>query len=216
MINYNNTAIEAVNNGTDTPDAFYSGSKLIATSEWVGTDAWRGYTKIVPASGYKEVEASWLTGNWDDAPAGHSESEIQKQLEELEKKHGNVHVIFAPTSNVFSTSYAVIVRDNKQKIDNGKPYGHRTRIFIDPDGSYKVRYHATFVVEYNAKTSTYTLNSGGWLTRTTKDRINRKLPVGYYIQQRNFEWYLVTPHGTYDFKDHMQVNTSKEVVTYEK
>jgi hypothetical protein len=46
MIYYDTTAIDAVNNGTDTPDAFYHKSTLIAVSEYVHTDGWRGYTKI--------------------------------------------------------------------------------------------------------------------------------------------------------------------------
>ena len=35
-----------------------------------------------------------------------------------------------------------------------------------------------------------TLNSGGYRTPTTKDRLNRFLPLGYRVVQRNFNWIL--------------------------
>ena len=46
--------------------------------------------------------------------------------------------------------------------------------------------------------SVVTLNSGGYRTVTTKDRMNRFLPLGYRIVQRNFNWILQvleTPDG---------------------
>jgi hypothetical protein len=61
MIYYDTTAIDAVNNGTDTPDAFYHKSTLIAVSEYVHTDGWRGYTKIKPVQGYKRLD-DWRLG----------------------------------------------------------------------------------------------------------------------------------------------------------
>lgn len=110
MIYQNTTAIDAVNNGVDTPDDFYHKSTLIATSKYIATDGWRGYTKIIPEAGYKELDSDWVTGDWDDAPAGNSSSDVDSKLKELEKQYGDIHVIFTPTSNVFSTSYAVIVK----------------------------------------------------------------------------------------------------------
>tara|TARA_R100001594_G_scaffold16478_4_gene33952 strand:+ start:19900 stop:20325 length:426 start_codon:yes stop_codon:yes gene_type:complete len=38
--------------------------------------------------------------------------------------------------------------------------------------------------------SVITLNTGGYRTVTTKDRINRFLPIGYRVIQRNFNWIL--------------------------
>jgi signal peptidase I len=206
MIEYNNTAIEAVNSGTDTPDAFYLRSTLVATSKWISTDGWRGYTKIVPEPGFKEVEASWLTGDWSDAPAGHSESEVEAKIEALEAEYGDVVVIFAPTSNVFSTSYAVIVRDKSTPLAKGKNVGHKTKLFEEADGSWRVKYHATDVISFNAKDQSYTLNSGGWLTKTTKERINQYLPGDSYISQKNFEWTVHYEGESIPFEDGMVLN----------
>jgi hypothetical protein len=114
MIYVDNSAIEAVNAGEDTPERFYNrAGELIAKSRWVSTDAWRGYTEIVPARGFIAVDDSWVTGDWSDAPAGHSNSEVNQKIQALEAKHGDLWVIYAPTSNVFSTSYAVIARNNR-------------------------------------------------------------------------------------------------------
>jgi len=48
----------------------------IARVQYVQTDGWRGYYKATPIkkNGYKVLHddniAGWLTGEWDDAPAG--------------------------------------------------------------------------------------------------------------------------------------------------
>lgn len=34
------------------------------------------------------------------------------------------------------------------------------------------------------------LNNGGWETKITKDRINRALPSGYKLVQRDHNWYI--------------------------
>lgn len=206
MIIQDSTAIEAVNSGIDTPDAFYFKSKLIATSKWIRTDGWRGYTAIVPEPGFKEVDSDWMTGNWDDAPSGHSETEVETKLKELEKQYGLVYIIFAPTSNVFSTSYCVIVKDPETPERKGKTVAHKTKLFTEEDGSYIVQYHATEVFKYDAKAKTYTLNSGGWKTKTTKERINQYLAPGF-ISQKNFEWTVHFNGDSIPFEDGMVIKT---------
>ena len=49
------------------------------------------------------------------------------------------------------------------------------------------------------------LDSGGHRTVTTKDRINRFLPLGYRLFQKNWNWYVETPSGTIDFVDGMEI-----------
>jgi len=57
---------------------------------------------------------------------------------------------------------------------------------IDSD-SIGVQLHNTIVVTIH-KDGTYTLNSGGWQTVTTKQRINEYCPVR--VNQRKFQWYV--------------------------
>lgn len=52
-----------------------------------------------------------------------------------------------------------------------------------------VRLHSTYVVRFNADGTTR-LDSGGWLTVTTKERMNRYLPAGYSIGAVRRVWFL--------------------------
>lgn len=213
MIYFDNTAIEAVNRGGDTPDAFYHPkrpSELIATSKWHSTDGWRGYNKLTPEPGYKTIDEDFATDDWDDAIAQeHGISAQERKYKELEAKHGDIFVIYTPTSNVFSTGQDILIKDPDYKRSpesRGVVVGHKTRKFTDADGSWRVRYHATDVVSYNAKTGKYKLDTGGWATMTTAKRINEYLSApGYGVYRKNWVMYLRTPDGDQELKDGMEV-----------
>lgn len=78
--------------------------------------------------------------------------------------------------------------------------GNNTYAEILPDGSVGIMLHSTYVVKIHPDNSA-TLNSGGWRTPTTKDRINQYSPVRVY--QRDWTWYL--NDGT-PFEDGMVVD----------
>jgi hypothetical protein len=65
--------------------------------------------------------------------------------------------------------------------------GNNTYAEILPDGSVGIMLHSTYVVKIHPDNSA-TLNTGGWYTSTTKDRINQYSPVRVY--QLKGEWYL--------------------------
>lgn len=74
-----------------------------------------------------------------------------------------------------------------------------------PGGQTVHFYHQTPVVI--VEDGEYTLNSGGYRTRTTKERINGYIPSGYYVRQEDFEWYVETPDGDrLDFADGMTIS----------
>lgn len=77
------------------------------------------------------------------------------------------------------------------------------------DGGYALRYHQTDVVTAYPDGSVK-LDSGGWRTPTTKERINRYLPTGYVLYQKNNKWWISTPHGEIAFKDGMVINPAQE------
>lgn len=83
---------------------------------------------------------------------------------------------------------------------NRRKVGNNTYGEILPDGSVGIMLHSTYVVKIHPDNSA-TLNSGGWQTVTTKDRINQYSPVRVY--QRDYQWYL--NDGT-PFKDGMIVD----------
>ncbi len=68
-----------------------------------------------------------------------------------------------------------------------------------------VRYHQTDVVVFSAES--ITLDSGGWRTSTTKNRMNQasnQFGLGYCVFQKGFCWYVDLPSGeTVDFVDGM-------------
>lgn len=60
------------------------------------------------------------------------------------------------------------------------------------NGYINVRYHSTIVTKFND--SEIILNSGGWLTYTTKSRMNQvsnQFDLGYQVYQDDFTWYVV-------------------------
>jgi len=76
-------------------------------------------------------------------------------------------------------------------------------VTVKYDGATVHFYHQSPVVVVEGRTRR--LDSHGYRTRTTKDRINRYLPDGYEVYQEAYEWYLETPSGEREFSDGMTV-----------
>ena len=81
--------------------------------------------------------------------------------------------------------------------------GNNTYAEILQDGTVAIKLHSTYVVKIHPD-NTYTLNSGGWQTATTKDRINQYSPKR--VHQRNFEWFVSVNGKDYPFIDGMVVS----------
>jgi len=79
--------------------------------------------------------------------------------------------------------------------------GNNTYAEIGYDDSVSIRLHGTAVVRFYPN-GTVKLNSGGWRTSTTKDRINKYSPVKVY--QKKYEWYL---QDGAEFADNILVNS---------
>jgi hypothetical protein len=76
---------------------------------------------------------------------------------------------------------------------------HKTKVRHEC-GTTTVRYHNTDVVTFDAET--ITLRTGGWRTVTTKARMNQTANVydlGFYVFQKDFEWFVKTAHHTVPF-----------------
>lgn len=195
MIYTDTTAIDAVNENSDMPDAFYHKSTMIGVRKYVSTDGWRGYSKVIPEPGFTKVDNDWTTGDWGDAISEEQGPDAtDRKLQALEAKYGDIWVIFMPTSNVFSTGYNVLVRDKTSAVDyKTKTIAHKTKRYEYDNGNWSVRYHATHVVSYNAATDRYTLDTGGWNTMTTSKRMSEALPEGWHVYRKNWVMYLHRP-----------------------
>jgi hypothetical protein len=72
----------------------------------------------------------------------------------------------------------------------------RDEIYTDSDGNKRVKLWDTDIAIINQKEKDITLNSGGYQTNTTKDRINRVIaPTGNVVIQKNGKWFVVNREG---------------------
>jgi hypothetical protein len=78
---------------------------------------------------------------------------------------------------------------------------------IDRGDHVAIRLHNTDVVEVYPD-GTYVLDSGGWHTVTTKQRINEYSPANVY--QKDWNWYLWP--GDKEFSDNMRVDSTGKPV----
>lgn len=68
-----------------------------------------------------------------------------------------------------------------------------------------IRYHDTDIVELQP--NKIILRNGGWQTSTTKKWINKYLPTGTFLYQKNFEWFIQKDDNkTFPFEDGMTIN----------
>lgn len=84
-------------------------------------------------------------------------------------------------------SEAVSMVHGKRAWVTRRKVGNNTYAEILSDGSVGIKLHGTYVVKIHPH-NTYTLQTGGWQTSTTKDRINQYSPVRVY--QRKYEWFV--------------------------
>lgn len=196
MLILNTDAIQAVNEGKDTPAYIKVGLQNVVKFKYMDTDAWRGYFKAVPLkkAGWIHVKDGWVTGDWDDALSEAQSSNVEAGLKELGKVNDrrgyDTLVVFAPTSNVFSTGFDVFEKpQGKLQAVKSKKIANNTRLIVN--GSRRaIRLHSTdILVEHNGY---ITLDNGGWDTLTTRNRISKYLPKPYYIARDKGKSYLAT------------------------
>ena len=64
------------------------------------------------------------------------------------------------------------------------------------EGMTIIRFYSTDIVTFDDRF--ITLNNGGYMTVTTKARMNQasnQFGLGYQVSQKNFNWYVITPKG---------------------
>lgn len=81
----------------------------------------------------------------------------------------------------YATASATIKKRETKKVGN-----NTYLVRINPE-TIGVKLHNTIVVRIHSD-GTYTLNSGGWRTVTTKARINEFCPVK--VGQKKYEWFV--------------------------
>jgi len=82
-----------------------------------------------------------------------------------------------------------------------------TAIYSD-NGTIKVILYSTKIVEWNHNRDSIILNNGGWMTVTTKRRMNQvaeQFDLGFTVYQKDFEWYVVLNGQTLPFENGMEL-----------
>ena len=70
---------------------------------------------------------------------------------------------------------------------------HKTDVGVHKCGVTFVKYHKTNVVTIDQDRNYATLDNGGYLTNTTKKRMNqasKQFGLGFKVFQKNFEWFI--------------------------
>lgn len=78
------------------------------------------------------------------------------------------------------------------------PYA--TTIRRNDEGFYECVYHSTIIVKWNE--DTIYLNHGGWMTATTKKKMNQisnQFNLGYQVYQKDFNWFIDWNNTTIPF-----------------
>ncbi len=74
--------------------------------------------------------------------------------------------------------------------------------WVEKDGDHvRVIYYKTAVVTFNK--AEIRLNTGGWWTRSTKDRMNRvsqKFDLGFRVFEKEKQWWVEYQNETYRFE----------------
>ena len=102
----------------------------------------------------------------------------------------------------------------------GKPIANNTRLWEIKNplmletggiGGYEIRLHGNVIMTiYRHHIE---VSDGGWRTLTTKERLNRYLPRGYNVYQKDWEWYLQHGDDVYDFGDVYYIHDRNGVIT---
>ena len=87
-------------------------------------------------------------------------------------------------------------------IKHSKIVANNTFEYVTNNGDIHYRLHNTDVVVFKSN-GDIVLDSGGWLTVTTKERINRYLPSGYSLYQEKGIWIVCGEDWEVPFEDGM-------------
>lgn len=127
----------------------------------------------------------------------------ESQAEKLQAKVGKLPINEAKLACRYLDYESL---DNMLGEKNVRKIGYETIIHRLGDFEIGIKYHNTDIIKIDL-TNIVTLNTGGWETRTTKDRLNQFLDCrGLYIYQKRNVWYIVNNGEHIEYKDHMKIH----------
>jgi hypothetical protein len=160
--------------------------------------------------GYELVENLFVDSSGfgaPDEPAMTSRgegSQFEREVLALLETHGS---LYATITNAGQFQVYVGLFKKTGKSRSKKIANNTLRIELQ-DGGYAIRFHDTNVLTFSADGKSVKLDSGGYRTRTTKERMSEYLPEGLSITQKNWEWYI------YDRKNNSTLPYSDGMTLY--
>lgn len=144
--------------------------------------------------GYELVEEYFVDSSGfglDDEPALTREQFVNK-LTELLTREEYTNGLTAKITNVgqFQVYVGLFKRTGKSKMRKIANNTYK----IDTERGYKIRLHDTDIIEAIAHRGgmVYRLDSGGWHSKTTKERLDRYISdFGAGLYQKNWNWYIL-------------------------
>jgi len=91
-----------------------------------------------------------------------------------------------------------------------RPCANNTKAMLCANDGVGIKLHNTVILLF-FRDDSVVLDSGGWQTVTTKERMNRYLPSGYSIYQEQSIWYLSHSDGRVAFADGMRIGRDGKI-----
>jgi hypothetical protein len=133
----------------------------------------------------------------------------EEQAERLEAKVGKLPITEA---NMACTD---LNYDSLNRFVGGKEMkklGNNTIVHKIDEKTIGVKYHRTDIIKID-QDNTVILNTNGWETTTTKDRLNQFLRCrGYHIFQKKGIWYLSGKEDTFKYEDGVRITSNGDVI----
>lgn len=136
----------------------------------------------------------------------------ESQVANLQKKVGEVEVTEMGKVNLSCTNLSFRGLINFLDEKNERKLGHNTWVIRRDEDVVAVKYHGTDIIRINRE-GNIRLNTGGWDTTTTKDRLNQFLRCkGMSIFQKKGKWYISSEDDTQEYVDGTEITPDGKVV----
>jgi hypothetical protein len=154
---------------------------------------------ILLLKGYSEIETLFVdsSGFGSDNEPALTQEQLENKLKHLLAEHKMLYA-FITNAGQFQVYITLYKKTGKSTIEK---IALNTYKIKTPQG-YKVQYYDTVIVEKVGNDTV--INSGGFLTKTTKERINSEIYPAY-ISQKNYEWFLNKDGAKIPFIDNMKI-----------
>ena len=140
----------------------------------------------------------------DNKPALTTDQFI-KQVEKAVVLNGTIYSTIT-NEGQFQLYIGLFKKSGKYKL---RKLENNTYEYNDNEG-LKVRLHDTDILSFVG--DNVTLSTGGYYTNTTKARLNKYLPMGFSIYQKDFQWYIKAYDKTITFKDNITLDINTGLV----